>query len=108
MKNSPAQQDGEEVVEIINNIIENNDFDLVVYTIDWHPLDHCSFITNVGKYPFHESSSIKAKDAKVFDKVILQGEYVFEQILWPQHCVQGSKGAELHPNLKVCYLLVSK
>jgi nicotinamidase-related amidase len=44
----------------------------VVWTLDSHPEDHCSFITNVGKHPFHEKSPIKPEQAKMFDTVILQ------------------------------------
>ena len=101
LKNSPACQDGEEVVQIINNILEENTFDFVVYTMDWHPEDHCSFVTNVDKYPLHESSTVSAEDAKVFDKVIYDGEKPIEQVMWPPHCIQDSEGAELHQELKV-------
>ena len=101
LKNSPAKQDGEEVVKIINKILEENSFDFVVYTIDWHPEDHCSFVTNVDKYPLHESSPVSAEEAKVFDKVVYDGEKVLEQVLWPPHCIQNSEGAELHSALKV-------
>ena len=101
LKNSPAKQDGEEVVKIINKILEENSFDFVVYTIDWHPEDHCSFVTNVDKYPLHESSPVSAEEAKVFDKVVYDAEKVFEQVLWPPHCIQNSEGAKLHPELMV-------
>ena len=101
MKNSPANEDGEEVVEIINSILEEFSFDLVVYTIDWHPDDHCSFVTNVHKYPLHESSPVNAEDAKVFDNVIYEGEKIMEQVMWPPHCIQHSEGAKLHKDLKV-------
>ncbi|MCX7982437.1 MAG: bifunctional nicotinamidase/pyrazinamidase [Syntrophales bacterium] len=66
---------GDEIVESINGIVDK--FDLVVATQDWHPSNHLSFASNhPGKKPF--------------DKVTLDG---IEQILWPDHCVQGSEGA---------------
>ena len=58
-------------------------------------------MTNVDKYPLHESSPVSAEDAKVFDKVIYDGEKPIEQVMWPPHCIQDSEGAELHPELKV-------
>src|SRR3546814_6041912 len=58
-------------------------FALVVITQDWHPLDHKSFASNhVGAEPF---SSIDMPYGA--------------QILWPDHCVQGSKGAAFHPSI---------
>lgn len=72
---------GDEVVPAINNII--TDFDVVIATQDWHPKTHQSFSSNhPGKKPF---------DVICLNKI--------EQTLWPDHCVQGSRGAEFHPKL---------
>jgi nicotinamidase/pyrazinamidase len=76
-----AVPDGEDVVPLINRLSAN--FELVVATQDWHPETHKSFASNhTGKKPF--------------DKTVLAG---LEQVLWPDHCVQGSAGAEFHPAL---------
>lgn len=56
------------------------DWDVVVASKDWHPSNHGSFAASHGK--------------KVGEKVILDQ---IEQILWPEHCVQGSLGAEFAP-----------
>jgi len=106
LKNSPAKEDGAEVVPAINRIIADHTFDLVAYTIDWHPPNHCSFITNVGKYPLDKSSKNTADEAKVFDTVVYGGEQLLEQVLWPPHCVQNSEGAKFHPDLKVLILSI--
>ena len=67
---------GNSVIEPINQIIMN--YSLVVATKDWHPLDHVSFASNhPGK--------------KVGDVVKVNN---FDQILWPKHCVQESKGSD--------------
>ena len=50
LKNQKAKQDGKEVVSVINELKQNVKFDLVVFTLDWHPSDHCSFHSNVKKY----------------------------------------------------------
>jgi nicotinamidase-related amidase len=44
----PAKQEGSEVVPIINNLIQTIPFDLIAYSLDWHPANHCSFIENVN------------------------------------------------------------
>jgi nicotinamidase/pyrazinamidase len=73
---------GDMIVPLINSLQKY--FDLVVATQDWHPQNHKSFASN------HSNK-------KPFDKIILNG---LEQILWPDHCVQGSLGAELHPEME--------
>lgn len=72
---------GDEIVPVINSI--NKKFELVIATQDWHPLNHVSFASNhMDKKPF---DTIKMKNMK--------------QTLWPDHCVQGSLGADFHPDL---------
>lgn len=76
----PARE-GDEVVPVLNLLQPR--FDVVVATQDWHPPDHGSFASNhPGRKPG--------------DVIDLHG---LEQILWPDHCVQGSRGAELHRDL---------
>lgn len=70
------------VVPVINRI--QSQFDLVVATQDWHPQNHQSFASN---HP----------NKKSFEKISRQGK---EETLWPDHCIQGSKGAEFHPGLQ--------
>ena len=72
---------GNDVIEPINEIIGN--YTLVVATKDWHPLDHVSFASNhLGK--------------KIGDVVKVNN---LDQILWPEHCVQKSRGADFPTNL---------
>jgi nicotinamidase/pyrazinamidase len=74
---SLAVPGGDEIIPVVNRLTKH--FDLVVATQDWHPPDHSSFASNhPGKNPF--------------DRIDLGG---IEQVLWPDHCVQGTKGAEL-------------
>jgi nicotinamidase/pyrazinamidase len=70
---------GDEIIPLVNSLLEK--FPLVVATQDWHPPDHLSFASNhPGKKPF--------------DVVTLGG---LEQVLWPDHCLQGEKGAMFAP-----------
>ena len=72
---------GAEVVPIINALMPL--FAIRVATQDWHPKDHLSFASqHPGKKPF--------------DRGVLGG---LPQTFWPDHCVQGTRGAELHPDL---------
>ena len=82
-------------------VLAGNKFDLVIFTQDWHPPNHCSFITNIDKYAIHPCSKVTVENAKVFDRVIYDGETVLVQEMWPVHCVQGSDGAKFHKDLQV-------
>jgi nicotinamidase/pyrazinamidase len=72
---------GDIVIPVINSI--NTKFDLVVATQDWHPTNHSSFASN-------------NTGAKPYETIELNG---MEQIMWPDHCVQGSEGAEITKDL---------
>ncbi len=74
---------GDEVVAPINALIER--FEHVVLTQDWHPDDHSSFAArHEGKEPFGTTEMAYGT-----------------QTLWPDHCVQGTSGAEFHADLDV-------
>lgn len=74
---------GDAIIPLANKLQEH--FNLVVATQDWHPAEHGSFASN------HEGK-------KPFDKIQLSG---LEQILWPDHCVQGSPGADFPEGLNM-------
>lgn len=73
---SLAVTNGDQIIEVINNIQKK--FGLIIATQDWHPQDHKSF---ASQYP----------DKEVFAIIDLNG---LNQVLWPTHCVEGTKGAE--------------
>ncbi|XP_078683422.1 nicotinamidase-like [Branchiostoma floridae x Branchiostoma belcheri] len=110
VRHCPAHEDGTDIIPTINHLLESVSFDAVVYTADWHPANHCSFVDNVKLREIHEISKIKADSAQVMDTVVFASPEKFEQKLWPTHCVQDSQGAELHPDLKVVddHILIRK
>ncbi|MBD9555290.1 MULTISPECIES: bifunctional nicotinamidase/pyrazinamidase [unclassified Ensifer] len=73
---------GDEIVPMINGLIDR--FEHVVLTQDWHPAGHSSFASShPGKNPFEMIAMPYGA-----------------QTLWPDHCVQGSAGADFHPALE--------
>ncbi|GGA63319.1 nicotinamidase [Edaphobacter acidisoli] len=76
-----AVKDGDQVVPIINALAQK--FDHVILTQDWHPAGHISFATTQGKQPYE----------------VIEVPYG-PQTLWPEHCLQHSEGAALHPALE--------
>lgn len=87
-----AVADGDAVVAPINTMMA--DFDHVILTQDWHPQDHSSFASqHDGLDPFSTTTM----------------DYG-DQTLWPDHCIQGSMGAEFHPllNLDRAELIIRK
>ena len=71
-----AVKNGDAVIPVINEL--QDDFALVVATQDWHPADHKSFASS---HP----------EKKVFEEIMLDG---LPQVLWPDHCVQETAGAQ--------------
>lgn len=78
-----AVDGGDQIVPLINAVARH--FENVVLTQDWHPAGHVSFASShVGARPF--------------DVIALP---YGQQVLWPDHCVQGTRGAEFHAGLQV-------
>ncbi|XP_077300324.1 nicotinamide amidase [Arctopsyche grandis] len=101
ISNCVAQQNGLEVVAPINKLLDTIPFDAVVYSLDWHPSDHVSFIDNLPQRELHHTSPISADKAQTYDTVTFAGPPLMKQRLWPRHCVQDSWGSELHKDLKI-------
>ncbi len=80
---SLAVKEGDQIVPLINRIAKQ--FKHVVITQDWHTADHISFASqHPGKKPFETMK-------------LAYGT----QVLWPDHCVQGTEGAALHKDLDI-------
>ncbi len=73
---------GDEVVPLINRLAER--FQNVVLTQDWHPPDHLSFASTHPRRGPYETITVAYG----------------QQVLWPDHCVQGTRGAEIHGALQ--------
>ena len=73
-------KDGEKIIEPINSAQDK--FETIILTQDWHPKEHSSFASN--------------NSAEVYSNIEMD---YGSQILWPDHCIQGSIGANFHKNL---------
>jgi len=80
---SLAVPGGDAIIPGINALAAR--FDHVLLTQDWHPRNHISFASTHHLQPFTDS---------------IQAPYG-PQALWPDHCIQGTRGAELHPALEI-------
>jgi nicotinamidase/pyrazinamidase len=78
-----AVRDGAAVVPLVNAVARA--FPVRVYTQDWHSPDHGSF---AASHPGAEPFSVTAMPYG-------------DQVLWPVHCVQGTPGADFHPDLEL-------
>lgn len=79
-----AVAEGDQVIPVANRLMRDGGYDFIVASQDWHPADHGSFASrHPGKQPF-EMGTLKGKP----------------QMLWPDHCVQGTEDAALHPALE--------
>lgn len=79
-----AVPEGDQVIPVANRLMREGGYDLIVASQDWHPAGHGSFAsTHPGKQPF-ELGTLSGKP----------------QMLWPDHCVQDTADAALHPKLE--------
>jgi len=78
-----AVRNGDEIIPVCNELQKH--FDLVVATQDWHPASHKSFASNNA-------------NKKPFDVIDLDG---LQQVLWPNHCMQGTEGAKFSEQLSM-------
>ncbi len=77
-----AVSDGDKILPLVNSLIAG--FEHVIVTQDWHPAGHSSFASShAGKSPFETVPMPYG-----------------EQTLWPDHCIQGTRGAEFHSGLE--------
>ncbi len=77
-----AVPNGDPIVPLINQLQEK--FDLVIATQDWHPEKHASFASS-------------HKGSEEFEVKNLDG---IDQVMWPDHCIQNTNGANFHVDLK--------
>ncbi|KAF2169914.1 hypothetical protein M409DRAFT_64342 [Zasmidium cellare ATCC 36951] len=86
-----AVKDGRGVVNYINELLSYTGFSLKIATQDFHPHDHISFASqHPGTKAFTSEHTIKNPE---------NGEETQTTLLWPDHCVRGTKGVELIPEL---------
>jgi nicotinamidase/pyrazinamidase len=79
-----AVAEGDQVIPVANALMHDGGYDFILASQDWHPADHGSFASqHPGRKPF-EMGKLSGKP----------------QMLWPDHCVQGTIDAELHPALE--------
>jgi nicotinamidase/pyrazinamidase len=87
-----AVTEGDKIIHRVNGLMD--EYATVVLTQDWHPANHSSFASNhPGKAPFETLTMSYGP-----------------QTLWPDHCIQGTAGAEFHPDLRTdpAHLIIRK
>lgn len=80
---SLAVPDGNSVFPLINRLMQDGEYALRILVREKHPPGHVSFASRYGKESFQE----------------LELDSGRRQMLWPDHCVEGTEGAEVHPDL---------
>ncbi|MGP3777411.1 bifunctional nicotinamidase/pyrazinamidase [Halanaerobium saccharolyticum] len=79
-----AVPNASEINPRVNELLESDKYQLIVGSQDWHPISHLSFASNHGKDPFTPYSD----------------EQGLGPVLWPDHCVQQTEGAEFNSEIK--------
>jgi nicotinamidase/pyrazinamidase len=78
-----------DAVEAINSLLSNDAFGLKIATMDWHPAGHVSFASANGAELFTKKETMQGIPGR--------GLRAIEQTMWPNHCVAGTRGAEISP-----------
>jgi len=88
---SLAVSGGRDIVPLINGLLASNAFALKVATQDYHPPDHVSFASN------HPAPNNKAFESFIDmpNHVGRRPDVTMKQRLWPDHCIQGTRGVEM-------------
>lgn len=92
---SLSVKDALQILPLVNKLLSSDAFAIKVATKDWHPQNHISFASN------HPAPNNKPFESfiEMTNLVANKPHETMQQRLWPDHCVQGSKGAELLPDL---------
>lgn len=104
---SLAIKDGRSIVADINKLLNDPKYNwsLIIATQDWHPANHISFASQHNVEPYtelifeHPKGEIDPSTNKV---------KTMKQYVWPDHCVQNTKGASLEPTFNKAFEAVSK
>ncbi|CAD6195139.1 unnamed protein product [Caenorhabditis auriculariae] len=100
VKEGDAKEDPDKALAPLNRLLKESDWEMIVYTQDWHPSNHISFCEHA-----HDTDRIlcpedRNKTFEPFEKVCFE-KPATQQVLYPTHCVQGSWGAEIHPEVHI-------
>lgn len=82
-----AVPNASQIIPVIHELRLSQQFHTVILTQDYHPADHKSFASNNKDVP----------GAELFTVADIPG--MGKQMMWPDHCVQGTPGCEFHPHL---------
>ncbi|EGT46922.1 CBN-PNC-1 protein [Caenorhabditis brenneri] len=94
-----AGQDPHNAIVPLNELLRSESWDLVVYTKDWHPRNHISFLSQAHNSDRTMEKKDQNRSLNVFDSVQFLKPIKTEQILYPDHCIQKSKGSDIHPEV---------
>lgn len=94
-----AEQDPNKVIPSLNELLQLNSWDLVVYTKDWHPHNHISFLSQAHNSDREMDKKDEERTLNYFDSVQFMKPIKTEQVLYPDHCIQKSWGSDIHPEV---------
>ena len=93
---SLAVTGAEDLLGPMSAMIEDDVWDQIIFSKDWHPANHISFLSNVVLREL-DPDWLAENPGKIemFQEVVFKRDPPYAQIMWPNHCVQGSQGWNL-------------
>ncbi|PIO70830.1 hypothetical protein TELCIR_07296 [Teladorsagia circumcincta] len=95
-----ARENPLDAIAPINALTSEHALDLVVFSQDWHPHNHISFVESAYDPDRKSKHDGPRKVLKAFESIQFEIPPV-KQVLYPRHCVQNSFGAEIHADLTI-------
>ncbi|CCD70256.1 nicotinamidase [Caenorhabditis elegans] len=96
-----AGQEPSSAITPLNELLQLSSWDLVVYTKDWHPHNHISFLSQAHNSDRVMDEKDENKTLGFFDSVQFLKPIKTEQVLYPDHCIQKSWGSDIHPEIYI-------
>merc|ERR1712179_167808 len=91
-----------ELLDPMFEMIEDDVWDQIIFSKDWHPADHISFLSNVGLRELDEDwLADHPGEIEMGQEVVFKRDPPYHQVMWPNHCVQGSEGSELENRMPI-------
>merc|ERR1719347_1102945 len=81
-------------------MMQDEVWDQVIFSKDLHPANHISFLSNIGLRELDPDWLAEHPgDVEMYEEVVFKRDPPYHQVMWPDHCVQGLEGSELHGSL---------
>jgi len=97
-----AVANAKEIIDPMSHMLKDPVWNQIIFSKDWHPRDHISFLSNINLRELDPDWLAEHPgEVEMFQEVVFKRDPPYHQIMWPDHCVQESRGSEIVESLLV-------